>query len=189
MSERSRQDLPPPPPKRPSSLLARSPVFAFLVAAISGWLLWELAPDAQYALASRTPIDLGGPGAYAFDRARDNRLVQVRGDLAETVPVTVDRTGQARTVGRLGGTNLLVDRPGRSGPPIYEGRLVPVRSRDGYAPVVGALRSRGSPLGEAWLVLRDGDRPGDRWLSLAGSALLVLLLVVNLRALLKSLFD
>ena len=39
------------------------------------------------------------------------------------------------------------------------------------------------------LVVRDGDRPGDRWLALAGSALLVLLLAVNLRALVKSLLD
>ena len=180
---------PAPPPRRGSALLARSPVFAVLVAGICGWLLWELAPDAQYALASRTPIDLGGPGAYAFDRARENRLVQVRGELADTVPVTVDRTGQARTVGRLGGTNLLVDRPGRGGPPVYEGRLVPARARADYAPVVAAIRARGSPLGDAWLVVRDGDRPGDRWLALAGSALLVLLLAVNLRALVKSLLD
>ncbi len=188
MREPGPDDLP-PPPRRESPLLARSPAFAWLVAVICGWLLWELAPDALYALASRSPIDLGGPGAYAFERARENRLVQVRGDLAETVPVTVDRSGQARTVGRLGSTNLLVDRPGRGGPPVYEGRLVPARSRADYAPVVGAIRSRGSPLGDAWLVLRDGDRPGDRWLALAGSALLVLVLAVNLRALVKNLFD
>jgi hypothetical protein len=179
----------PLPPRRESPLLARSPVFALLAAAVCGWLLWELAPDAQYALASRTPIDLGGPGSYAFDRARENRLVQVRGELADQVPVTVDRTGQARTVGRLGGTNLLVDRPGRAGPPVYEGRLVPARSRADYAPVVAALKLRGAPIQDAWLVLRDGDRPGDRWWSFAGSALLVLLLVVNLRALVKSLLD
>ena len=181
--------LPPPPPRRESPLLARSPVFALVVSAICGWLLWELAPDARYALATRTPIDLGGPGSYAFDRARDNRLVQVRGELAETVPVTVDRSGQARTVGRLAGTNLLVDRPGRGGPPIYEGRLVPASGRAEYVPVLGALRARGAPLGDAWLVLRDGDRPGDRWLAVAGTSLLLLLLAVNLRALLKNLLD
>jgi hypothetical protein len=191
MSEPLLDDLPllPPPPRRRSSLLARSPVLALVTSLACGWLLWELAPDAQYALASRTPIDLGGPGGYAFERARENRLVQVRGELADAVPVTVDRTGQARTVGRLAGTNLLVDRPGRGGPPVYEGRLLPARARADYAPVVSAIRSRGSPLGEDWLVLRDGDRPGDRWLALAGSSLLVLLLVVNLRALVMSLFD
>jgi len=181
---------PPAPPRRESPLLARSPVLALVVSALCGWLLWELAPDAQYALAPRTPIDLGGPGAYAFERARDNRLVQVRGELAEAVPVTVDRTGQARSVGRLAGTNLLVDRPGRGGPPVYEGRLLlPARSRADYAPVVSALRARGAPLQDAWLVLRDGDRPGDRWWSLGGSVVLSLLLAVNLRALVKSLFD
>jgi hypothetical protein len=177
------------PPRRPSPLLARSPAFAFLAVALCGWLLWELGPDAAYAFCSRTPIDLGGPGAWAFDRARENRLVQVRGDLADAVPVTVDRTGQARTVGRLSGTNLLVDRPGRGGPPVYEGRLLPARARADYAPVVAAIRARGSSLGDAWLVLRDGDRPGDRWLSVAGSALLLVLLAINLRALLKSLLD
>jgi hypothetical protein len=188
MIERLPADLP-PAPKRESPLLVRSPVFALVVALLSGWLLCELAPDAQYALASRTPIDLGGPGAWAFERARENRLVQVRGDLTDTVPVTVDRTGQARTVGRLAGTNLLVDRPGRGGPPVFEGRLVPARARADYAPVVGAIRTRGSSLGESWMVLRDGDRPGDRWLAVAGAALLFLLLAVNLRALVKSLFD
>jgi hypothetical protein len=178
---------PPPPPRRESPLLFRSPTLAVLVALLCGWLLWDLAPDALYALAPRTPIDLGGPGAYAFERARENRLVQVRGDLTDAVPVTVDRTGQARTVGRLAGTNLLVDRPGRGGPPVYEGRLVPARARADYAPVVSAIRSRGSPLGETWLVLRDGDRPGDRWFPVAGAALLLLLLAVNLRALVKGL--
>lgn len=177
------------PPRRESPLLARSPVFAFVAACLCAWLLWELAPDASYALATRTPIDLGGPGSYAFDRARANRLVQARGELAEAVPVTVDWSGQARTVGRLAGTNLLVDCPGRGGPPVYEGRLVPASGRAEYAPVVAALRARGSPLGDAWLVLRDGDRPGDRWLAVAGSALLLLLLAVNLRALLKNLLD
>ena len=47
----------------------------------------------------------------------------------------------------------------------------------------------GAPLQDAWLVLRDGDRPGDRWWSLGGSVVLSLLLAVNLRALVKSLFD
>jgi hypothetical protein len=178
-----------PPRRRRSALLSRSPVFALLAASVCGWLLWELAPDAQYALASRTPIDLGGPGAYAFERARDNRLVQVRGELAEAVSATVDQTGQARTVGRLSGTNLLVDRPGRGGPPIYEGRLVPAAGRLDYVAVVAAIRARGSALGDTWLVLRDGDRPGDRWLAVVGAGLLLLLLAVNLRALVKSLLD
>jgi hypothetical protein len=174
-------------PRRESPLLARSPLFAVLVSALCGWLLWDLAPDARYALSSRQPIDLGGPGAWALERARENRLAQVRGDLVEAVPVVVDRTGAARSVGRLAGTALLVDRPGRGGPPVYEGRLLPAAARADYGPVLSALRQRGAPLGDAWLVLRDGERPADRWPSLAGAAVLLLLLAVNLRALLLAL--
>jgi hypothetical protein len=176
-----------PAPRRPSALLSRSPVFALLTSVLCGWLLWELAPDAGYALSSRQPIDLGGPGGYALDRARENRLVQVRGDLIEAVPVVVDRTGASRSVGRLAGTSLLVDRPGRGGPPVFEGRLLPATARGDYGPVVTAIRQRGAPLGDQWLVLRDGERPADRWPSLAGAAVLLLLLAVNLRALVKTL--
>lgn len=179
--------LPPPPRKRASPLLARSPVFAVVALLIGGWLLYELSGDVGYFVAPREPIDLGGPGAYSLDRARENRLVQVRGELAEAVPVTVSRTGQARTVGRVAGTNLLVDRPGRAGPPVYEGRLLPVRARGDYAEVVAALKARGAPLGDAWLVVRDGERPREKWLPVLGSAILLLLLAVNLRALVKHL--
>jgi hypothetical protein len=99
----------------------------------------------------------------------------------------VDRTGAARSVGRLDGTSLLVDRPGRGGPPVYEGRLLPSPARADYGPVLAALRQRGAPVGDAPLILRDGERPADRWPSLAGAAVLLLLLAVNLRALLKAL--
>jgi hypothetical protein len=37
------------------------------------------------------------------------------------------------------------------------------------------------------LVLRDGERPRKRWLPVAGSAILALLALVNLRALVKRL--
>jgi hypothetical protein len=177
----------PAPPRRESPLLARSPAFAVLALAVSGWLLHELSADVAYFFSARDPIDLGGPGAYALDRARENRLVQVRGDLADAVGATVARTGQDRTVGRLAGTNLLVDRPGRGGPPVFEGRLLPAAARLDYAEVAAALRRRGAPLPDAWLVLRDGDRPRERWLPVLGAALLLLLVAVNLRALLKSL--
>jgi hypothetical protein len=177
--------LPPPPRRRESALLARSPTFAVLALLVSGWLLFELSGDVAYFFSSRDPIDLGGPGAYALDRARENRLVQVRGDLADAVGAKVSRTGQDRTVGRLAGTSLLVDRPGRGGPPIFEGRLLPAASRADYAEVVAAMRRRGAPLSDAWLVLRDGERPRERWLPVLGAALLTLLVAVNLRALLK----
>ena len=178
-----------PPPRRESPLLVRSPVFAVLALLVSAWLLYDLAPEVAYALTSLEPLDLGGPGAYVLDRARENRLVQVRGELAEAVPVTVSRSGQERTVGRLAGTNLLVDRPGRGGPPVYEGRLLPARLRPEYAEVVAALRARGAPLGEAWLVVRDGERPRQRWWPALGASLLLVLAAVNLRALVKSLLS
>ena len=177
----------PAPPRREPSLLARSPVFAVLVLALSGWLLFELGPDVAYFMTPLEPVDLGGAGSYRLDLARENRLVQIRGELAETVSVTVNRSGQERTVGRLAGTNLLVDRPGRGGPPIYEGRLLPSRLRPEYAEVVAALRERGAPLGEAWLVVRDGERPRQRWLPVLGAFLLTILVAINLRALLTSL--
>ena len=179
--------LPPPPPRRGSPLLNRSPTFALLALVISGWLLWELSADVRYFLSSLEPIDLGGPGAYTLGRARENRLVQIRGELVQAVGATVARTGQDRTVGRIAGTNLLVDRPGRGGPPVFEGRLLPAAARADYAEVVAALRQRGAPLPDAWLVLRDGERPRQRWLPALGAALLTLLVAVNLRALVKSL--
>jgi hypothetical protein len=177
----------PPAPRREPSILRRSPAFAVLALAVSAWLLAELWPDLAYFAAPLEPIDLGGPGAYALEKARPNRLVQVRGDLSEAVPVTLARTGQARTVGRLAGTNLIVDRPGRSGPPVYEGRLLPAGARADYAEAVRVLASRGAPLGEAWLVLRDGERPRQRWWPVLGGAALALLAAVNVRALWKAL--
>jgi hypothetical protein len=181
--------LPPPPRRKESPLLARSPVFAVLALCISGWLLYELSGDVRYFFASQAPIDLGGPGAYALERARENRLVQVRGDLADAVGATVTRTGQPRTIGRVAGTNLLVDRPGRGGPPVYEGRLLPAGARGDYAEVVAAMRARGAPLSDAWLVLKDGERPREKWLPVLGSAMLLLLVAINLRALVKGLLS
>jgi len=52
---------------------------------------------------------------------------------------------------------------------------------------VAALRQRGAPLSDAWLVLRDGDRPRERWLPVLGAALLGVLVAINLRALLRAL--
>jgi hypothetical protein len=177
---------PAPPRKRESPFLRRSPAFALVMVLLSGWLLWDFWPDLRYFFSPVAPIDLGAPGAYQLDRARLDRLVQIRGELREAVPV-VER-GAVRMVGRLAGTNLLVDRPGRDGPPIYEGRLLADRrARREYSPVVAELRSRGTSLGDAWLVLRDGERPRQRLLPLGASAVLALLFGVNLRALLKRL--
>jgi len=177
----------PPPPRRGSSLLARNPIFALVALAFCGWLLADFAPEVAFFFSSRDPIDLGGPGAYRLELARENRLVQVRGDLAQAVPVTEARTGAPRTVGRLAGTNLVVDRPGRGGPPVFEGRILPARSSADYGEAVAAMRERGAQLGDRWLVLRDGDRPRKKWLPVVASAILALLALVNLRALLKHL--
>jgi hypothetical protein len=179
--------LPPPPRRHAAAILARNPTFAVLMLAVCGWLLWDLSPDVAFFVSSRDPIDLGGPGAYHLDRARENRLAQIRGELAEAVPVVEARTGSPRTVGRLAGTNLVVDRPGRGGPPVFEGRLLPARARSDYGDAVAALRRRGASLGEIFPVLRDGERPRTRWAPLAGFALVAALALVNLRALLKRL--
>ena len=179
----------PPPPRRrtAAALLARNPVLAVIALILCGWLLVDLWPDVSYFFSALEPIDLGSPGAYRLDLARENRLAQVRGELAQAVPVTEARTGAPRTVGRLAGTNLIVDRPGRGGPPIFEGRLLPARSNAEYAEAVSLMRQKGAQLGDRWLVLRDGDRPRKRWLPVAGSAILLALGLVNLRALLKAL--
>jgi hypothetical protein len=175
------------PPRRPSSLLSRNPIFAVMAVLLSGYLLWDLSPDVAYFFSSLEPVDLGGPGAYHLDRARENRLAQIRGELAQAIPVTEARSGAPRTVGRVAGTNLVVDRPGRGGPPVFEGRLLPARLNPDYAAAVGAMRERGAELGDRWLVLRDGDRPRRKWLPVAASTLLALLALVNLRALVKHL--
>jgi hypothetical protein len=177
----------PPPPRREPSLLRRNPAFAALALAVCGWLLWDWAPDTAWFFASRTPLELGGPGAYRLDLARENRLASVRGELAEAVPVVEARTGRQRTVGRLAGTNLLVDRPGRGGPPVFEGRLLPASRRADYAVAVAALRAHGAEGLDGFLVLRDGERPRTRWLPVAGSAILAVLAAVNLRALARHL--
>ncbi len=175
----------PPPRRRESALLARNPAFAILALAFCAWLLWDLWPDAAFFLSSQDPIDLGEPGAYRLERARENRLVQIRGELQQAVPVTEARSGNPRTVGRLAGTNLVVDRPGRGGPPVFEGRLLPARTRGDYAEAVAAMRRRGAQLDERWMVLRDGEHPRKKWLPAAGWAILALLAAVNLRALVR----
>lgn len=177
---------PTPPRSRESSLLARSPTFAVVMVLLSGWILWDFWPDVRYFFSPVQPIDLGGPGEYHLDRAVTDRLVQVRGDLREAVPVVQGKA--VRMVGRLEGTNLVIDRPGRDGPPLYEGRLLSARAaRKAYATVVAEMRSRGTELGESWLVLRDGERPRSGHLPLLGSLLSLFVFTVNLRALVKGL--
>lgn len=176
-----------PTRRRGRALLARNPAFALLALAVAGWLLWDLWPDVRYFFSSRDAIDLGGPGAYRLELARENRLARIRGELVDAVPVTEARTGRPRTVGRVAGTSLVVDRPGRGGPPVFEGRLLPARARGDYGEAIAAMRVRGAALPDAYAVLRDGERPRRKWLPVAGSAILGLLVLVNLRALVKRL--
>jgi hypothetical protein len=183
------EELEPQAPKRRESpFLRRSPTFALVAVLLTGWLLWDFWPDVRYFLSPAEPIDLGAPGAYRLDRARTDRLVQVRGELREVIPILEGKA--VRVVGRLANTNLLIDRPGRDGPPLFEGRLLADKAaRARYAPVVAELRKQGTQLGDAWLVLRDGERPRTRYLPIAGSAVLLVLFAINLRALLRRLVD
>lgn len=175
-----------PPARRESPLLARSPTFAVVMVLLSGWILWDFSPDVRYFFSPVQPIDLGGPGAWRLDQARTDRLVQVRGELREAVPVVQGKA--VRMVGRLEGTHLVIDRPGRDGPPLYEGRLLSAAvSKRVYATAVAEMRSRGAQLGEDWLVLRDGERPRSAVLPILGSVLSLLVFAVNLRALVKGL--
>ena len=171
----------------PSRRIARSPTLSALVLAVCAWLLWDLWPDVAYFASSREPIDLGGPGAYHLDRARENRLAQIRGQLVEALPVLEGRSGAQHTVGLVAGTPLVVDLPGRGGPAVFEGRLLPVRARRAYDEAVAVMRRRGASVPEAAPVLREGDRPGTRWIPVAGSAALLLLALLNLRAIVKHL--
>lgn len=183
-----REAPPARPPRRGSPLWARSPLLAVLASTLALWLLSSLWPDVAYFASSRDPIDLGAPGAYRLDAARENRLVHLRGPLVDAVAVTAGRTGAPRTVGRIAGTNLLVDKPGPpGGVDLYEGRLLPAARRDAYGEVAQRIQARGTPLGDRWMVLRDGERPRRGWLPVLGAALLLFVLSVNVRALLRSL--
>jgi hypothetical protein len=178
---------PEPPQRRESRLLARNPVFAVLMLVVAGWLLAQLWPDVDWFFSEQEAIDLGGPGTYHLERARENRLVRIRGDLVQAVPVLEGRSGAPRTVGRVEGTSLVVDRPGRDGPPVHEGRLLPAGARADYGAAAAAMRERGAILGDRFPVLREGERPRTRWLPVAASAIVAALAAVNLRALLRRL--
>ena len=160
----------PAPPRPRASLFARNPIFALVALAFCGWLLADFWPDVAYFFSPREPIDLGAPGTYRLELARENRLVQVRGELAQAIPVTEARTGAPRTVGRLAGTTLVVDRPGRGGPPVFEGRILPAARerglrRGGRGRCASAARSSataGSCSATAIGLARNGSRSSPR---------------------------
>jgi hypothetical protein len=172
-----------PPPRRRSPFLARNPVFAALALAACVWLAWDMAPDVLYFFSPAAPIDLGRPGAYRLAEARPNRLVRIEGAPVAQVPVTTSRAENRRVLGLLG-TDVVVDRPGSSGTAnVFEGRLLPQRAAHAYEPVVAALRERGFAPAGHWVVVRDGDRPRERWSRPLVSLLVVALGLLNLRAL------
>lgn len=174
--------------RRESPLLRRSPLFAVLTLVVAGWLLSTLLPDLSYFFSSLDPIALGGPGSLRLEAARENRFAQAKGELAEVVSVAEGTKGVTRTIGRLSGTNLLIDRPGLSGPPVYEGRLLPAAGREKYGEVVRILRGRGAPIeGERFWVLRDGERPRSQYSMVLCAALLLTVMGLNLRALARPL--
>jgi hypothetical protein len=183
-------ELPPDAPRpRRRALLARSPVIAALVLAACAWLVWDLSPDTAYFFSPADPIDLGGPGAYHLERARENRLVRVRGAPQAAIGATTGR-GDARTVLGVAGTNLLVDRPGAGlGVDVFEGRLLPARLAGEYAEAASALAGRGFRPGGGWAVVRDGERPRQRWSRPVLALVAFAVGAVNLRALLRRLAD
>jgi len=175
-------DAAPPPPRR-SAFLARNPVFAGVALVACGWLVWDMAPDVAYFFSPRDPIDLGAPGAYRLDAARANRLVRIQGAVAAQVPVTTSR-GEARRVVGLAGTSVAVDRPASGGPSgADEGRLLPRREARAYDAAVAALREGGFAAPGEVAVVRDGERPGQRWSRPILSLVALLLGALNLRAL------
>jgi hypothetical protein len=172
-------------PRRRKSPL--SSIVGLLAMAASVWLLHDLWPDVSYFFSSRDPIDLGAPGAYHLDTAVENRLVHVQGRLVDLAPL-IPAIGAQRTAGRIAGLNLIVDKPGLPSPvALFEGRLLPAGRREGYGEYVQRLKEHGTPLGERWQVLRDGERPRHDWLPVLGAALLVLILAVNIVVLLRPL--
>jgi hypothetical protein len=180
-------ELSPSPHRRPSPLLARAPVFAALALAASAWLVWDLSPDTAYFFSPVAAIDLGGPGAHRLEQARANRLVRVRGPPQAEVSATTGR-GEVRTVLGLAGTNLLVDRQAAAGAAqVYEGRLLPPGLAEAYRPAAAALADRGFRPAAGWAVLRDGERPRQRWSRPLLALVAFAVGAVNLRALLRRL--
>lgn len=172
-----------PPPRRRSAFLARNPVFATLALAACAYLVWDLAPDVLYFFSPADPIDLGGPAAFHLSLARSNRLVRVQGAPAAQIPVTTSRGEPRRLVGVFG-TNLVVDRPGSGGAAnVFEGRLLPDRLAREYDSALAALKERGFLPARAIAVVRDGERPRQRWSRPLLSLIAALLGAVNLRAL------
>lgn len=176
------------PRRRRSPLAVISTPVAILALAAVAWLLWDMWPEVAYFASPREPIDLGRPGAYHLERAVPNRLVRIDGAPVASVAGVEARGGDERRVMGLFGLSLAVDRPGGASPTtLHEGRLLPGRRSQDYAPFVAELRRRGWTAGDRWMVLREGERPRSRWGRPLLSLLLVALGALNLRALARNL--
>jgi hypothetical protein len=77
----------------------------------------------------------------------------------------------------------MVDHPAGAPAALYEGRLLPRDRALDYAQFVGPLKERGWTVNDRWGVLRDGERPRSAWMKPALFAVLILVALVNLRAL------
>lgn len=178
------------PKKRTLAVLfARNPVFAVAVVAVCSWLIVDMWPDVVYYMSPTTAVDLGGPEKYHLDRAVPNRLTRISGAPVATVNAIDARTKEERRIVGLLGTNLAVDRPGGAAPAVvFEGRLLPLDKSLDYGPFVELLRKDGWGAQESWLVLRDNERPRERWGKPALTMVLLLVGLINLRALLASLW-
>jgi hypothetical protein len=168
------------PPRR-----ARSPLLAAVALAAVAWFAWDLWPDVRWFLSSRTPIDLGDARAPRPAEARPNRLARVAGPLVGSVGGTAGGRDARRVSGVLG-TNVVVDRPAGAPPAAaFEGRLLPPARAAGYEPFVAELRRQGWSPGDGYVVLREGERPGDAGGRAALALLLAGLAALNLRTLLR----
>jgi len=156
MPARARGGAGPPRPRR-------SPLLGLLVIFAALWLLWEMRLDIGYFASSPVPIDLGDVRALHLERALPNRLVRASGPLVGGVG-GVEGRGERRRVSGLSGTNLMIDRPASASPTtVYEGRLLPASRRADYAAFAAELAKQGWPVGERFMVMREGERPRARF--------------------------
>lgn len=170
-------------PRRPGR--RRSPLLAAVVVVACAWLLREAWPDAAYFFSPATPIDLGSSLAYRPERARPNRLVRVEGAPVASVSATA-ATGEARLMVALAGTNVILDRPaGAVAAAPCEGRLLPPAKAAGYGSVAAELSRRGFQPSVPWVVVREGERPHQRWSRPLLALAVVALGALNLWALMR----
>lgn len=197
---------PEPDPVPPPRGRALPPSFLGVAAAGLLFLAWEPLADLPYALwGPSTAEDLGAPGAYRLERARDGGRVRLIGLGGER---RGRRAGEEHLeVFALKGLPVLVQRPASGTPPpgtveqvALEGRLLrlddaaasPGRRffhpaarwsavRDQFA-AMGELPLRG----ERWLLL-DGELPRSRAGAILGPLLLLALSLACAAAALRGL--